>query len=144
MNDLKFVKEGVIEVMKISKQLKAALAFAGVALLSASASASNYAYVCYSAHFPGSGSNGSYGYISASTYSGPACSGNYLGTIRLCTKNATSNSCPASSTALHSEASILNASSGLREAAKLETKVWVYTTACTGGGDCAYSIEYFR
>lgn len=58
-----------------------------------SATIASAEYICNTRHNPGSTSLGDYGFIEASIYTGPDCTGSYFGTWYLCSTGATDSEC---------------------------------------------------
>jgi hypothetical protein len=70
------------------------LALTTTSLLAATASAD---YFCNASYRPYSSTYGNAGFITATVYSGPDCTGSLVGTRIICTTGATSTSCPVAS-----------------------------------------------
>src|SRR5262245_21913625 len=110
-------------------------AFAMISLSAGAASAATGNYVCSAAYVPGSSSVGSHGYVTVTVFSGPDCTGTFLGGFFLCSSNATSSVCSNQSTYLAtSDSEIATMATKVIDAAQWNMPVTVDTTSCIGGG----------
>jgi hypothetical protein len=96
-----------------------------IALPSRAHAAGGTGYVCNVAMFPSSSSFGNSGYVSYELYSGPSCSGSYLGINLVCSVGATTGYSSQCSSYLFSEAGLIAEFGALRAAASTNQKVFV-------------------
>jgi hypothetical protein len=121
---------------------KIALSALSLALASLFSGAASADYICSTnwKHYGGS-SSGSGGFIQMSVYSGPGCTGSFVGTKYLCSTGATNVGCAASF--LRTELQIMTEAPMLRAAADTDQRVGFTTSTCVGGGSgCPVSIVY--
>jgi hypothetical protein len=77
----------------MKRSIVTSLAFVAISLFASAASAD---YVCQTTYMPGSQAGGYYGFFTVSLYTGPDCSGSYVGYYYFCSSGATSSQCPQS------------------------------------------------
>ena len=78
-------------------------------------------YICSAVHDPSSGSLGNAGYIYASVFSGPSCTGSQVASGYFCSTGATSSTCGR----IYSEASLLHLMDRMQAAAAVNQRVAV-------------------
>jgi hypothetical protein len=121
-----------------AKWLVMAAAFVGGSVWSSDASAD---YLCYSTYRVG-GSWGSEGNLGFSVYSGPSCTGSFVGNYVLCSTGATSTACAITPYRFERH-SLLAYLGAMQRAAAVDQKIWVSTSGCNGGGyPCASSVYF--
>ena len=86
---------------------------------------SGYGYVCYVQFYtPSPGSwGGTYGYLFLTLYSGPSCTGNFVGGGQICSTNAISGHCDGSF--LHDEHQLMTLFGMLQHAAVSSEKLYL-------------------
>ena len=120
----------------------------GLYLLPTIASAStNNVYVCAVDSLTGShdGSRGDFGYIYFSYYSAPNCTGTSRGGHVVCSRGATSSSCPSNPAYLFTESQLGNMAQMLQNAAVNGTRIDTNTTTCQGGNgsNCLWYVRFY-
>ena len=130
--------------MKISKLLSRLLAVGAVAVVAAAPSIAKADYVCSTFYYPGSSILGNEGYISATYYSAPGCTGSYLYSKAYCSPGANTASCASSSAYHYGREAILALAEGLRTAAETGQRVGVYTSTCIYGSSGCGSVVTFH
>jgi hypothetical protein len=105
----------------------AAFAFLSLSTVDKSAHAANNAtgFVCNVDLTPGASGDGNYGFVVASLYSGPSCTGSYYGYYYFCSTGATPSS--QCSPWPYSEIGLNTLFQGLREAAAANQKIFAQT-----------------
>ncbi|MDZ4696076.1 MAG: hypothetical protein SGI86_13085 [Deltaproteobacteria bacterium] len=112
------------------------------------AEASFYGYVCDVTHYKygGEGSMwGTSGFIDVSFYSGPHCTGSYVGYHYYCSKEAYAPWCASDASRLLSEAEVSSLRNELLESGRWGNYVSSYDTACRGGSPnlCGSSVRFY-
>jgi hypothetical protein len=127
--------------MQIKKSFVAVLVFSAFSLLSGSAFAD---YVCNAAFVPYTGgAKGSEGYVYATMYSGPNCTGSLVGVRDFCSHGATSTSCLSNAAYRFSRADLRDLLATLQAASIHDENLGVLTSTCNGGAaGCAAYVIY--
>lgn len=102
------------------------------------------AYVCEARIRPPAGSYGSAGYVYASYYSGPSCTGSLLEAVFYCSNGATGSACSDLSSYQYSEGMLTTLFRALVDAAHNNRKVDAGTGTCNAGGSGCGRWVIFR
>jgi hypothetical protein len=119
-----------------------AIVFGALLLVGASrlAHAGNTGYICYSVNYTQAYTPvlGNYGAVAAGIYSGPSCTGSYLGYVYVCSTGATyTGACSANW--LLDEARLINFSDMFQKAATTNEKVYY----ATDGNGAATQFSFY-
>jgi hypothetical protein len=124
--------------------LRLSLMVAGALALPSIASAD---YVCSASRLGGvnvASTYGKFGSLSFTTYTGPACTGSYVGSYYFCSEGGTFTGCSSSVYANLTDASLAALSSDLITAAREGQRVTVPTSTCNGGAaGCAGRVYFY-
>ena len=120
------------------------LALMGLSVIPESAQASTWGYSCFTFFMPSASTRGNYGYAAYTLYSGPSCSGTYLGYFYICSTGATSNVCTQSGGYHFNSDQLISQVQGLRDATLNGQRLWINTFTCNGGAstNCSGNLEY--
>jgi hypothetical protein len=123
---------------------KTLLKVASFLFVTAAAGAASANYVCSVTVHPLVSSTiyGSSGSVWYTEYTGPACTGSFVATRRMCTSGATSSICPTSFVLTSS--GVYEMAEMLRAAAENDQRMSVGTGGCVGGGSgCINTITFY-
>ena len=119
--------------------------FAAATLAAPAVASANSGYVCSTFMVPGDTHLGDEGYVSATYYSGPNCTGSYLGGKTYCSPGRVyfTSACAESATYLYHRADLNALFSALSRAAEWGQRIWYGTTTCASGSTHCGSTVYF-
>jgi hypothetical protein len=114
------------------------------AALSFASGAARANYVCEAVHVPAGTSLGASGYVYATLYSEPNCTGTYWGTRYFCSPTPTMSLCASSANYHHDQAELIALFAGLQRAIIHDTFVTVWSTTClvSGSTTCGAYVGY--
>jgi hypothetical protein len=121
-------------------------AVATLAVAEGAARADLAGYVCDVTHYQYPGW-GTVGYLDFSIYSGPHCTGSYLGSHYYCSTSATSSACAADSSKLLTEQALLSLRHELLESGRWGNYVISYATPCVNSSYtnvCGMAARFFQ
>jgi hypothetical protein len=128
--------------MRMGTVLVAIATFAGGVLATGEASAD---YLCQLTYYAKSGTpQGTDGFVRITTYTGPSCTGTFVGTYYLCTANANSPVCTNIPLYQHDRSSLQTTFLALQHASAMDQRVTVsVTNNCYMGGSGCLAIVNF-
>ncbi|MCH9688492.1 MAG: hypothetical protein K0V04_44085 [Deltaproteobacteria bacterium] len=130
--------------MKTKRTTRTALTAITLAAGLAAPAVASASYVCTAFLSPGDNIWGDDGYVVATYYSGPACTGSYQAGKTYCSANANTISCASSPQYSYSAESLIALYHALRYAADVAQRVDYYTSGCFFGGSGCGSVVVFR
>lgn len=121
------------------RKLVLVVTFVGLFLAARTASAE---YVCQAWMVPGSTTGGNSGFVQYMGYSGPGCTGAFLGQRIFCSSGATATTCASSPSAVNSDQDLHALISLLTQTIVYGIRVTLSTGSCIGGGaGCANLVQ---